>query len=79
MHAVILVVLICLFILVCRSKSPTGRMLHVVLSTQNKKFLCLCLQSSPIVGLVSRYHVILVISDNGKGCITHMILENLNL
>ena len=37
MHAVILVILKCLFILVCRSKSPTGLMLHVVhYSTQNK-------------------------------------------
>ena len=36
MHAVILVVLKCLFILVCRSKCPTGLKLHVVLkSTQN--------------------------------------------
>ena len=33
----ILVVLKCLFILVCRSKSPTGLMLYVVqYSTQNK-------------------------------------------
>ena len=37
MHAVILVILKCLFILVCRSKSPTGLLLHVVqYSTQNK-------------------------------------------
>ena len=37
MHAVILVVLKCLFILACRSKSPTGLMLHVVqYSTQNE-------------------------------------------
>ena len=36
MHAVMLVVLKCLFILVCRSKSPTGLMLHAVLySTQS--------------------------------------------
>ena len=33
----ILVVLKCLYILVCRSKSPTGRMLHAVQhSTQNR-------------------------------------------
>ena len=37
MHAVILVFLKMFFILVCRSKSPTGLMLHVVqYSTQNK-------------------------------------------
>ena len=39
MHAVKLVVL-CLFILVCRSKSPTGLMLHVVqYSTQNQIYM----------------------------------------
>ena len=47
MHAVILVVLKCLFILVCRSKSPAGLMLHVVqYSTQNKISM-----SSPLLRL----------------------------
>ena len=45
-HAVILLVLKCLFILVCRSKSPTGRILHVVqYSTQTKISMSMSVQA----------------------------------
>ena len=49
MHAVILVILNSLFILVCRSKSPTGLMLQVVqYSTQNRISMCMPLSMSNV-------------------------------